>query len=179
MSSSKLALLDWVMGQVLLPEQFEAQQESILANIGARAELSGLPSDGLARLAIDEDQLAAGAVAIGRLTYVFPSGLLIDVPGNAVVSDLNLDPTLTDGVSIYLHIRTELRDATELKPYLDDPRGVRRSIYSAELSTAASHDHAYASVRLMSLTRRDDRWSLDPYVPPLLRVGRRRCLSKP
>lgn len=171
MSSSKLALLDWVMGQVLLPEQFEAQQESILANIGARAELSGLPSDGLARLAIDEDQLAAGAVAIGRLTYVFPSGLLIDVPGNAVVSDLNLDPTLTDGVSIYLHIRTELRDATELKPYLDDPRGVRRSIYSAELSTAASHDHAYASVRLMSLTRRDDRWSLDPYVPPLLRVG--------
>ena len=171
MGTRKLAFLDWVMGQVLLPEQFEAQQETILANIAARAALTGLPAHGLARLRLDEEQLAGGALQIERLTYVFESGLMIDVPGNTVIGNLNLGPALGGPTVVYLHISNELTDATDLKLYLDDPAGVRRVIYRAELSTAPSRDNARESVKLLGLQARDDRWSLDGHAPPLLRVG--------
>lgn len=171
MGTSKLAFLDWVMGQVLLPEQFEAQQEAILANIAARAVLTGLPTHGLARLRLDEELLAGGALQIERLTYVFDSGLMIDVPGNTVIGNFSLDSGLGGPTAIYLHISNEVSDATDLKLYLDDPAGVRRVIYRAELSTAPSRDNARECVKLLDLQRRDDRWSLGAYSPPLLRVG--------
>ena len=173
MSISKLALLQWEMGQVLWPEQFEAQQEAILAHIGAVAALSGLPSDGLARLTLNEKQLAVGALQIERLTYVFASGLLIDFPGNAVVDNLNLDPKPVGPVSVYLHINNEVRDATDLKHYPDEPRRIKRAIHRAELSLSASSDNARESVELMRLTRSDELWTLGNFAPPLLCIGPR------
>lgn len=171
MSRGKLAFPNWAMGQVLLPEQFQAQQEAVLAHIAVRAELSGLPDYGLARLAIDETLLAAGSLSIERLTCLFASGLLIDVPGNAVLSNANLDAVKLDRVSLYLHVHNEVIDATDLVRYEDDPRSVRRVIYRAELSLAARLDDARESVKLMELIRRDRQWRLGPYVPPLLRIG--------
>jgi predicted component of type VI protein secretion system len=173
MSASKLALLQWEMGQVLWPEQFEAQQEAILAHIGAMAALSGLPSEGLARLTINERQLAIGALQIERLTYVFASGLLIDFPGNAVVGNLNLDPKPAGPVSVYLHVGNEVGDATDLKHYPDEPRRIKRAIHRVELSLKASSDNARESVELMRLTHRDELWTLGDFAPPLLCIGPR------
>ncbi len=171
MSGGRLALPDWRMGQVLLPEQFVALQEALLAHDVVVAGLSGLPPYGLARLALDEEQLAVGAVHVERLTYVFASGLIIDAPGNAVINNLSLTDVGENVASIYLHIGNAVTDATDLKGYRDDPRSVTRVIFRAELSLAARQDDARESVKLLGLARRDARWTLEPYAPPLLRVG--------
>ncbi|PRQ08672.1 type VI secretion system baseplate subunit TssK [Enhygromyxa salina] len=170
--SGKLAFPAWAMGQVLLPEQFQAQQEALLAHVGVRAALSGLPAYGLARLVINEELLATGALSVERLTYVFASGLLIDTPGNAVLTNANLGELTDDTASIYLHIHNDVIDATDLAHYVDDPRSVTRVIFRAELSLAARLDDARESVKLMELVRdRDRRWVLGAYSPPLLRTG--------
>src|SRR5688572_17311775 len=98
-----LAFPAWVMGQVLLPEQFLALQQTILAHIDRRAELGGLPSHELARLRWSEELLATGAIRIDGLTWVFESGLLLDVPGNTVIGNLNLADAKSDAVSLFLH----------------------------------------------------------------------------
>lgn len=170
--SGKLAFPAWAMGQVLLPEQFQAQQEALLAHVGVRAELSGLPAYGLSRLVINEDLLATGALNVERLTYLFASGLLIDTPGNAVLTNANLGELTADVASIYLHVHNEVTDATDLERYIDDPRSVTRVIFRAELSLAARLDDARESVKLMELVRDSDRrWVLSDYSPPLLRTG--------
>ena len=176
--SSKLAFPGWVMGQVLLPEQFQAQQEVISAQLALRAELTGLPAYGLARLALDETLLATGALRIERLTYAFASGLLVDVPGNAILTNANLasadlDALETNRTTLYLHVRNEVTDASDLTRYEDDPRSVRRVIYQVELSLAAQLDDARESVKLLELARKDERWCLASYSPPLLRTGTR------
>ncbi len=171
MTGGRLALPEWRMGQVLLPEQFVAMQDALLAHGMVGAGLSGLPAYGLARLAMDEALLAGGALHVERLTYVFASGLLIDVPGNAVISNCNLGGVEGNVAAIYLHVINEVTDATDLKLYSDDPRCVTRVIHRAELSLVARRDDARESVKLMALVRRDARWSIDLYAPPLLRVG--------
>lgn len=171
MNGGRLALPDWRMGQVLLPEQFVALQEALLAHDRIGAGQAGLPAHGLARLGLDEGLLAAGAVRVERLTYVFASGLVVDVPGNAVISNLGLDDLVEDAASVYLHISNEVTDATDLRGYRDDPRSVTRVIYRAELTRAARQDDARESVKLLALVRRDARWTLADYTPPLLRVG--------
>ncbi|MCY1059596.1 type VI secretion system baseplate subunit TssK [Nannocystis sp. SCPEA4] len=171
MNGSRLALPAWQMGQVLLPEQFDALEEALLAHDAARAAFSGLPSYGLARLALDEDQLAEGALHIERLTYVFPSGLLVDAPGNAVVGNCNLRAVEGNAASIFLHVGKEVTDAADLKVYSDDSTHVTRVIFRAELSLAARREHARESAKLLGLVRRDNRWALDAYAPPMLRVG--------
>ncbi|NVB39234.1 type VI secretion system baseplate subunit TssK [Pseudenhygromyxa sp. WMMC2535] len=171
MSAGKLAFPSWVMGQVLLPEQFVAQQEAILAQVAARAELSGLPSHGLLRLQIDETLLASGALRVEALTYLFPSGLLVDVPGNMVTTNINLSDTSSETASIYLHVDNELTDASGLTRYEDDPRSVRRAVFHGELTTTAQLDDARESVKLMGLQRQESGWALADYAPPLLAAG--------
>lgn len=171
MSGGRLALPEWRMGQVLLPEQFLALQEALLGHDAVIAGLSGLPAHGLARLNLDEALLAEGAVHVKRLTYMFASGLLIDVPGNAMISNFNLDGVEGNTASIYLHVTHEVVDATEIEGHRDDSRATPRVIYRAELSVTARHDDARDSVKLMGLVRWDARWSLEAYSPPLLRIG--------
>lgn len=170
-NTSKLAFPEWVMGQVLLPAQFEAQQQGFLAHFQVMAGLAGLPGHGLVRLVLDEELLATGSLRIEALTYLFPSGLLLDVPGNGVINNANLGEVKADAVSIFLHVANEVGDASELKEYADDPSGLRRVIYRLELSHQAQHKDARESVKLMGLVRRAGRWALDGYVPPLLRLG--------
>lgn len=171
MSGGRLALPEWRMGQVLLPEQFVGLQEALLAHDAVIAGLSGLPAHGLARLDVDEALLAEGAVHVKRLTYLFASGLLVDVPGNAVISNFNLDGVAGNTASIYLHVTHEVADAADLMGHRDDSRSAPRVIYRVELSIAARQDDARDSVKLMGLVRRDAGWSLEAHTPPLLRVG--------
>lgn len=159
------------MGQVLLPEQFRALQETMLAHVGTRARLSGLPAYGLANLRWDEELIPTGAIRIDALTYVFRSGLLIDVPGNATVSDLNLKDVDAEQVSLYMHVRNETRDASGFKQYLDDDYSVSRVIYRVELSLEPLLDDARESEKLAELVERDGVWGLGSYTPPLLCLG--------
>ncbi|GEM_PF-2769526 len=169
---TKLAFPAWAMGQVLLPEQFQVQQDVILAQIASRAAVAGLPAWGLGRLVIDERQLEHGALTITGLSYVFGSGLLIEYPGNATLSNLSLDGVgVGKPAEVYLHIRNRMTDASELDIYEDDPRTVTRQVFQAVLSLKAQLDDCGPSVKLIQLGTDDGRWVLDDYAPPLLQVG--------
>lgn len=169
--SDTLAFPGWSMGQVLLPEQFVALQQTILAHIERRAELQGVPTHGVARLRWSEELLATGSVRIDALTWVFESGFVLDVPGNAVVGSLNLAEAEGDRVSLYLHVRGETRDAIDLPLYADDEPTVTRVIHRAELSLDNEHEHARESGKLAELMREGDGWRLGRFSPPLPCVG--------
>ena len=167
-----LAFPAWVMGQVLLPEQFLALQQTILAHVDRRAELGGLPSHGLARLRWSDELLATGAIRIEGLTWVFESGLLLDVPGNAVIGNLNLADAKANEVSLFLHVHRQTCDATDMPQYAEDDPSVTRVIYQVELSLEDKRDDTRESGKLAELVRDTNGWSLGRFSPPLLCVGR-------
>lgn len=181
--TTKLAFPGWNMGQVLLPEQFRALEQTMLAQVGVRTALHGLPMYGLASLQWSESSIPAGDIHIDKITYLFPSGLLLDVPGNAEINNINL-AELEEGapqspeqggdarrVSLYLHVRNDTRDAANSKVYLDDEPSVTRVMYQAVLSTSPLLDDARESERIAELVQRNGLWELSRYSPPLLSLG--------
>lgn len=173
MHKPRLALHRWSMGQVLMPAHFLAQEGALLDHIGLRMRLQGLPWYGVARLAWDDALLGQGAVSVSGLTVAFASGELLDVPGNAVISNLNLSEAGDAGTAeVFLHVLAETRDAVDLERYRDDDREVSRVIHRIELSTLPWLESARQSMKLAELRRdADGLWQLGPYVPPLLQVG--------
>jgi len=175
-SYRKLALHRWELGQVLHPAQFAAQEGALLEQLGLRAQLWGLPSYGVARLPWSDAQLASGDLSLAALTVVLPSGLLIDVPGNAVLTTRNLKlPAKGAGpVSVYLHVRADRRpdDAADLVAYEGDEPAVLRSIYQIEISAEPRLENVQERMKLAELSFADGAWALAAYVPPLLRLGR-------
>lgn len=175
MTSAKLALNRWSMGQVLMPAHFLTLQDALLQHIGLRSQLQGLPGYGVARLVWDEVLLGKGAVSVSALTVVFPSGELIDVPGNAMISNLNLSDHIEDTADVYLHV---LREP-------DDPGAERREdevvrlVHRVGLSSRRWLDDARQSMKLAELVRDPDgNWALGAYVPPLLQMGASPFLSR-
>ncbi len=174
-SYDRLALHHWEMGQVLHPAQFRAQEEALLEHVGLRAQLAGLPSHGVALLRWGDAQLASGDLSISALTVVLPSGRLIDVPGNAVLTPRKLVlPAKPAGpVPVYLHLRGELRPdgARDLPRYKADEPEIRRAVYQVEISAEPGIENEKEGMKLAELSFSDGAWALAPYVPPLLRLG--------
>lgn len=174
MTSAKLALNRWSMGQVLMPAHFLTLQDALLQHIGLRSQLQGMPGYGVARLVWDEVLLGKGAVSVSALTVVFPSGELIDVPGNAMISNLNLSDQLEDALDVYLHV---LRDPDDLGGDFRDDE-VARLVHRVGLSPRRWLDDARQSMKLAELVRdMDGNWALGAYVPPLLQMGTSPFLS--
>lgn len=173
MSNSKLARSRWSMGQVLMPAHFTAQEEALLAHLGVRFGLRGLPAHGVGHLVWDEALLARGALSVSALTAVLASGELIDVPGNAVISNLNLGDVMASEVEIYLHVLADTQDARGMELYKDDAREVSREVHRVTLSTQSWLENARQSLKLAELRQGGDgAWQLlGTYVPPLLQVG--------
>lgn len=160
------------MGQVLMPAHFTALEEALLAHAGLRFAARGLPAHGVARLDWDEALLARGALSVSALTVVLASGELIDVPGNAVISNLNLADALVDEADVYLHVLADNQDAGDMERYRDDAREVSRVIHRLTLSTQSWLDNARQSMKLAALRQgMDGTWELAGHVPPLLQVG--------
>lgn len=174
-SYDRLALHRWEMGQVLHPAQFCAQEDALLEHVGLRAQLAGLPSHGVALLRWSEAQLASGDLSISALTVVLPSGLLIDVPGNAVLTPrkLGLPAKGAGPVPVYLHLRGERRPdgARDLPRYETDEPEIRRAIYQVEISAEPGIESEQERMKLAELRFGDGAWALAPYVPPLVRLG--------
>lgn len=174
-SYDRLALHRWEMGQVLHPAQFRAQEAALLEHIGLRVQLAGLPSHGVALLRWNDAQLATGDLSISALTVVLPSGLLIDVPGNAVLTPrkLGLPAKAAGPVPVYLHLRGERRPdgARDLSRYKTDEPEIRRAIYQVEISAEPGIESEQERMKLAELRFGDGVWALAPYVPPLLRLG--------
>jgi type VI secretion system protein ImpJ len=167
------------MGQTLLPQHFTALEESVLADTVARFRSSGLPAHGIAALRWNPSLVEEGILSVSALTMVLPSGLLVDVPGNAKISPLNLNLSGSASVSAYLHVLEGERDAADSVDASDES-GVPRLVHRLVLSSDATISSALESTKLAEFRKAPDGlWQIsDRWVPPLLAVGTSPFLTK-
>ena len=172
--SDKLARINWQMGQTLLPEHFVAQEESLLADTIARWRLWGLPASGIGALNLNDTLLVEGVLSLTSLTLVTNTGVLVDVPRNAVISPFNLNLPATASVNVYCHL---LKDpaASDEQDYGGDEDGEEpsRMVHQLVLSSERGLSDAIETVKLGIFDKSPEGvWTLSrSYVPPLLRVG--------
>lgn len=173
MSSFKIAPVKWYMGQTLLPDHFVAQESALLAEMRLRAQLSGLPSFGIAQLTWNEQLLVQGTLAIHTLTVVLPGGLIVDVPGNCTLAPLSLAATGATRCSVYLHLLSETTKADGISLYEDDPKQVQRVIARAQISTQEAIENTLGALKLGEFEKAaDSTWGVSrSYIPALLQVG--------
>lgn len=174
LSKLKLAPVRWDLGQILLPEHFHALYSSLTAEMSLRASMAGAPFYGVAELSWDDQSLLHGQVKINTLTLVLPSGTLLHVPGNGLLSSLSLTEIGTSSVSVYLHLLGPKLSEIGNPLYAGEPRTLHRELYSLTLSTQPSLDATVESLKLAefeALPQRS-RWGLSrSYIPPLLQIG--------
>lgn len=173
--NDKLARVCWKMGQTLLPEHLLAQEDSLLANAVLRFRMQGLPSYGLGKLIVNETLLGEGILSIQEMTLVMASGLLLNVPGNAVVSPFNLNLPGTIQVSVYLHILNDMPTADSSAGGWGEDAEVRipRVIHRMALSSEQDYPKALETLKLAEFKKSPQgTWQVSQeYIPPLLQVG--------
>lgn len=173
--NDKLARVCWKMGQTLLPEHLLAQEDSLLANAVLRFRMQGLPYYGLGKLIVNETLLGEGIFSIQEMTLVMASGLLLNVPGNAVVSPFNLNLPGTIQVSVYLHILNDMPTADSSAGGWEEDAEVRipRVIHRMALSSEQDYPRALETLKLAEFKKSPQgTWQVSQeYIPPLLQVG--------
>ena len=172
---NKLARVRWEMGQTLLPEHFIAQEEAILSDTILRSRMCGLPLYGISALKWDGSLLSEGVFSIQAITLVMHSGLLLDVPRNAVVSPYNLNVSGGVSVPVYCHaVRKEAPSGTEgnWDTELND-EDVPRIVYALHLSSDPDHRNSFTTIKLADFEKDPQGvWQLsEGYVPPLLQLA--------
>ena len=173
MAPQKLAFQRWVQGQILEPEHFRADEEATVALACLAGELHGLPFYGVGRLAWDEAALAKGSLAISALTVVLPGGMILDVPGNAAVSDLDLGKLEAKWATVYLHLLHETEAMPREGAYEGDPPAVTRTRHKLRLSLDDALDGARLVTPLAQIVcdKLGGPFRRSPaYAPPLLRA---------
>lgn len=168
--NGKLARVHWQMGQTLLPDHFVAQEDALLEDVSLRFRLHGVPAYGFAALRWNPKLLAEGVLSISAATLVTPAGVLVDVPGNAAVTPLNLNVPGTATVTAYLHL---LDAPAEGGGGPSGEHDVARLSRQLVLGVEQTCPGAVESLRLAELRKDPDGvWQLtDRVVPPLLCVG--------
>ena len=172
--TDKLARVRWEMGQTLLPENFLAQEESLVADTVLRFRMTGLPGYGVSSLKWNDDLLNEGIFSIQTMTLVMPSGFLLDVPGNAHVAPYNLNIPGTVTVSVYCH----LTDSGDPDNTVEETWGapeegtIPRIIHELVLSSEQSYVKGLETIKLAEFEKNPDGlWQLSRnFIPPLLQV---------
>lgn len=166
--TKELARVRWRMGQTLLPEHFDALEESLSREAALRKSLGAVPDYGIADLTWDETFLSEGIVSISSMGIVLPSGILLKIPGNAELSAFNLEETGSVRVVLYLHLFETLSAETE-----DGEKEIPRKIRKLSLSSGQGCPGAVESMWLGAFEKGlEGVWRLDnAALPPLLRVG--------
>ncbi|TYT73905.1 type VI secretion system baseplate subunit TssK [Desulfobotulus mexicanus] len=168
----KLARIRWEMGQTLLPGHLIAQEDALAAECDARFRILGLPSHGIARLQLNTSLLAEGVLAVQHLSLVMPSGIFLDIPGNARAESLNMNIFGRSVLPLYLHLLSA--DAEGGSEHgADDSEGIPRRLHSLVISTDQARTGALETMRLGVFVRDPEgSWSLGrDGVPPLLQLG--------
>jgi type VI secretion system protein ImpJ len=181
--NDKLARVSWKMGQTLLPEHLLAQEDALLANTVVRFRIQGLPSYGIGKLILNESLLGEGVFSIQEMTLVMASGLLLNIPGNAVVSPFNLNLPGTTKVSVYLHILNDMPTGAESSTggWEDDTEvRIPRVIHRMALSSEQDYPNAVEMLKLAEFNKSPEgAWYISrDYIPPLLQVGTSPFLRK-
>ncbi|HUD02158.1 MAG TPA: type VI secretion system baseplate subunit TssK [Rhabdochlamydiaceae bacterium] len=177
----QLKRVSWQIGQPLLPRHLVSQEDSLLAHTSLYFKHIGLPFYGIGCLKWDDTLMSQGIISMTKLTVIFPSGLLIDVPANGTINSLDLNKMGKTELAVYLHL---LSTTNEEEEYLDSGTEYDKIVYvvnQLELSVE-SNAHSVKSVMKLAEFEKDleNRWSLRPdYIPPLLTVYETPFLLKP
>jgi type VI secretion system protein ImpJ len=99
----QLKRVGWQLGQPLLPVHLIAQEESLLANLNFYINL-GIPYFGIGNLKWDDKLLSQGVVSISKLTVIFPTGELVDIPDNGTINSYDLNLSGVNQITLYLHL---------------------------------------------------------------------------
>jgi type VI secretion system protein ImpJ len=173
--AGKLARIRWQMGQTLLPEHLQAQEEALVTDSIMRFRMSGIPAYGIAALKWNETLISEGVFSIQAMTLVMPSGLLVDVPANAAESPFNLNIPGTVRVPVYCHVTGETSAGKEEGVSWDteEEGAIPRVVHELVLSSEQSQPGAFETVKLAEFEKDPEgTWMLRPdFIPPLLQVG--------
>lgn len=171
--SEKLARVRWEMGQALLPDHFVAMEDSFFTDSIYRFRLHGLPDVGIAALKINETLLPEGVFSINSMTAVMPSGILLNVPGNAVVSPFNLNVSGAVRVSVYMHLLKSPAGESEEEMEDHEEEAVARVVCQLVLSSDQNYPDALETLKMAEFEKDPDgNWKLsESFIPALLQVG--------
>lgn len=169
----QLKRVGWQMGQPLLPLHLVAQEDSLLAHLDFYIKNQGLPFYGVGALKWDDTLLFQGVVSISKLTLIFPSGEIIDVPQNGKVSTFDLNKIGKTQVTLYLHLLKETPDPEER--YIDEQEEEKIvfSLNQMVLSTESHLLNGKASLKLAEFEKDiEGRWNCsEQYAPPLYTIN--------
>lgn len=170
---TSLALPQWRIGQVLLPEHFTGLEVALTGDAAVRASTAGLPMSGLLKLEWNGPRPEQGILWVTALTAVLPDGLLIDVPGNAeLAAPLDLKLPGRPQVVVYAHVLAdEGREAPSLVEA--EPTEVLRRFHRVRLSTEGSLPASRGRICLgeFALGAGGEFRLTTKMVPPLLRLN--------
>lgn len=175
----RLARVRWYQGQILLPGHLRALEDSLLCELRHRLalELGPPPRCGVLRVALDQAELARGALRLVALSAVLPSGELVQVGGNLLPGQpapLMLAPFKQSYLTIFLNVAPPPpREATLARGRDCSADAVERALRPATLSAQRPEPgaEALAILRLRRSGKDPGRWEIDPgFIPSLLRV---------
>lgn len=172
--TSAIAMVNWQLGQILLPDHLRALEGSLIGTAATQIAATGLPHHGLARLEWSGARPAEGLVEVHGLVWIRRDGEVIAVPGNArLAQPLDLGQTGAARVDVYLHLLAEVDVSvpagTDSAAGARIPRVARRLMLSADSLVEGS-------VGFLHLGRFEKQpggaWALTrASVPPLVQVG--------
>jgi len=171
----RLSRVHWYNGQALLPEHFNAQEESLRGEVDVRLNLAPVPLWGLGALSFNKDWTTSGIISIERMVLVLRSGVVLDIPGNT-------DPVsfkLPDAAKVPLYVHLIGASRIETQKGSPDEEGIQRVVHkialsSEEIPPSDSPGPAFKIAEVGSDPEGNFSVNAD-YLPPLICVGR----SKP
>lgn len=171
--AEKLARVRWEMGQTLLPDHFIVQEAALTADTIARCRMNGLPDYGVAKLEWNESLIQEGVFSIQNLSLILPTGLLLKLPGNSVVSPFNLNIPGTVDVPIYLHVLNKEGRAADGDDAEEEESAVPRSVHQLALSSEQTYPDAFQTMKIAAFLKdAEGAWRLsDKFIPPMIQVG--------
>lgn len=176
----QLKRVSWQVGQPLLPKHLVAQEDSLIAHSEFYFQHIGLPFYGIGCLKWDDTLLSQGIVSMSKLTVIFPTGQLIDVPGNGTINTLDLNKIGKTRLTVYLHL---LSSTHEHEDYFESSSEYEKIVFAVnqlELSDENTTHNIKAILKLGEFEKDlENRWRLcEEYVPPLLSVAANPFLSR-
>ena len=160
------------MGQLLLPHHLIAQEESILGNFQFFIKQLGLPCYGLTHIKWTEHLLHQGIFSLEEMTLIFPSGQLVDIPGNAIISPYDLNKEEKREVTLYVHLMQTTKQEEQRIELVEGEAKITFSINQLLLSTKKEVEFSKAVFKLAHFNKNpENKWTLsEDYIPPLLNL---------